>query len=71
MLWCENCRCDCLEYSVVVKHENKKLNDANISLDCQITYCKKCGKEVWNPEVENDNLTRLYSEYDKVRRIKR
>lgn len=61
---CSNCYND-KEFIVKEEKEIIKVKGEPIEINSKITYCKECGEQVWNPELDDENLEVAYRIYRK------
>lgn len=60
-MFCENCN-QKVNYSIrtnIIKEYKGEI----VNIEENIAVCNECGKDIFVPEMENDNLKRLYAEY--------
>ena len=68
-LYALKCQCGEIESSVIVKKETIPVRGENIEIESNIRVCNNCGEELFDEELEEDNLSRAYEEYRKKKDI--
>ena len=55
------------EKEFIVKEEKEiiKVKGEPIEITSKVTYCKNCGEQIWNPELDDENLDTAYRCYRK------
>lgn len=63
-MYCPECKC---EREVEIRNEKEvyPVKGEDTEIDAKVTYCKFCGEQIWNDEVNNDNLIRALNKYRK------
>ena len=62
MGFCLNCLKD-VDYDIIERTETVTVIDTPITDIQQVCICKACGTEIWEKEIEEKNLRRLYDKY--------
>ncbi|MBE3578970.1 MAG: YgiT-type zinc finger protein [Caldanaerobacter subterraneus] len=44
----------------------KEYKGVQVNIEENIPYCSRCGTELFVPEIENNNLKRLYKRYEEL-----
>ena len=61
-LYCENCNIF-REYEVKKELRKYKIRNIDVEAEINISYCKHCGEELFNPKLESANDVILFDEY--------
>jgi len=61
-LYCEKCD-DIVDYEIITKKEIRSVRGGNIEIEAKVAKCKKCGNELFDAYLENENLKKLYRVY--------
>lgn len=64
-MFCPNCYNDSLT-EIKEEVETLSVKDMTINIVSKIAYCKECGNQIWNKELDEENLKRAYDEYKKA-----
>ena len=64
LLFCEKCNEFCT-YTVKEVEETYPVKGEDVTVKAFVSYCKECGEELWNEELDEGNLLRAYDEYRK------
>ena len=64
-LFCPQCKkiCRC---HVQTMDETYPVKGENIAIKAQVSFCSECGEEVWNEELDENNLQTAYAAYRTV-----
>lgn len=54
------------DFMIREEKEIYPVRNEDIQIIAKVTYCKHCGKQVWNEELDSDNLDQAYREYRKI-----
>lgn len=68
--YCEVCD-DLVDYYVKRKKEKYEIKDEVVEIISNIAVCRNCGTELFDIDLEDDNLQRAYSIYDRLKERKR
>lgn len=60
--YCPHCT-DSVESSVKTIVETYPVKGENITIDAQVRFCDRCGSDIWDDELDPQNLERAYSIY--------
>lgn len=63
--FCFKCE-DFVETYVEQKEEAFPVLGFPVSIQSNVTHCSKCHGEVWDSELDNDNLRRAFNEYVRI-----
>ena len=66
--FCEECR-DCTEYVIADVHLTGKLKGREYSYNGKEARCTVCGQLVFIPEINDENLSLLYREYQREKMV--
>lgn len=61
-MYCLECDEDC-EYEIKTENEKSPVKGVNIEVEIQVTYCKKCGNQIWNEDLEDKNIKNAFRKY--------
>lgn len=61
-LYCSNCDKDC-EIEVRTENETYPVKGIDTEVIASVTYCKCCGKQVWNEALEEENLKTGFNKF--------
>lgn len=51
------------EIEIKQEVESYPVKNENIEVSAQVTYCKHCGEQIWNEELDDNNLKEAYKIY--------
>lgn len=60
--YCPCCK-DNVESSVRTIGETYPVKGEGITIDAQVRFCDRCGNDIWDDELDPQNLERAYSIY--------
>mgnify|MGYP001441886944 FL=1 len=67
-LFCE--RCNAFQnYEVKEQEETYQVRGERIQMKSKVAYCKKCGAELFEPYLENENLKNAYLKYSQLHNL--
>ena len=62
-MYCENCKTDC-EVNIKEEQETYRiLNKEDITINAKVTYCSICKNQIFNIDVDNENIKNAYEKY--------
>lgn len=64
LLFCPNCKKEC-SYSVKQEEETYPVKGEDITILADISYCANCGEQIWNEQMDEQNLLKAYDFYRK------
>ena len=67
-LYCTKCN---EERDIIFKNEIETypVKGEDISINAQVSYCTSCGEQVFNPELDNENLKNAYRVYRSLHKL--
>lgn len=61
-VYCPHCKCDA-ESSVRTLTEMYPVKGEEIAVEAQVRFCSQCGSDVWDDDLDPQNLERAFSVY--------
>lgn len=61
-MFCASCRKDC-EVEIREVKESYPVRSEETEIIAKVTYCKCCGSEIWNKELDSENLKTAFRKY--------
>ena len=57
------------ESDYIIREENEAYNvkGTKITIKARVMYCKECGEQVWNDDLDEKNISQAYAEYRKLK----
>lgn len=62
LLFCPECK-EKREIEIRTEKETYPVKNEPIEIDAKVTYCKHCGNQIWNDDVDGDNLKLAFRKY--------
>ena len=62
--YCEKCNKE-VETKIVMKSETYTVHGESIQVDAKVCVCNECGEELFDEELDNDTLLKVFDEYRK------
>ena len=54
-LYCPSCG-DWMPFAVRKELETYPVNGVDTQIEAKVSYCKKCGRQLWNEQDDSENL---------------
>ncbi len=67
-LFCSNCNAE-TGFDVRLEDETYPVKGEDIRVRARVSYCLSCGEQVFNPELDNENLKEAYRLYRSLHRL--
>jgi putative zinc finger/helix-turn-helix YgiT family protein len=64
-MYCLNCGEE-REIDIREETESYPVKNEQTVIDAKITYCKYCGEQIWNEELDDENLKEAYKKYRSI-----
>lgn len=62
--YCEKCNKE-VEAKIVTKREAYTVHGEPVQIDAKVCVCNECGEELFDEELDNDTLLRVFDKYRK------
>lgn len=62
-MYCENCKTDCETYIKEKQEIYRILNEEDVAINARVTCCSICGNEIFDIDVDNENIKKAYEKY--------
>lgn len=66
--YCEKCK-KLTDTRIKKVTEDYKVKDENVTIEANLRYCTVCGEELWDNELDGENLRKAYEEYKKKKSL--
>lgn len=61
-LYCPNC-CEIVDYKVIEREEDFRIRGESVRISAKVAVCVWCDSELFEPELEDENLLKAYRTY--------
>lgn len=62
MLWCVYCEEE-VPHREQIRKETYQVKGKDIEVDAVVSFCKKCGREIWNEKEDSKTIKRVLDLY--------
>ena len=66
--YCENCDRD-VDTKIVTKDEEFIVQGEKILVNTRVCVCKSCGEELFDPDLDNETLNKVYDKYRRIHKL--
>ena len=63
-MYCPNCERD-VESEIRVVTETYPVKGENVTIKAHVRFCKSCGEDIWDDELDSKNLLNAFAVYNK------
>ncbi|MBQ2446477.1 MAG: type II toxin-antitoxin system MqsA family antitoxin [Oscillospiraceae bacterium] len=63
-MYCPKCECD-NESEVRIVSETYPVKGEDITIEAQVRFCRCCGNDIWDEELDSKNLKKAFGEYSR------